>query len=120
MSWRGCDPRRPPGADVGDEPVCPETEQSGGEGLWAASPRTHSVRGRGKHCFGAGQGRGASEGTIRSRCRGASGCKRESRHRPETRRPRAPGGSETRLPAGRGAAPRTLQTPTVEPRAGGP
>ena len=83
-SWRGCDPRRPPGADVGDEPVCPQTEESRGEGLWAASPRTRSVRGRGKHCFGAGQGRGAAEGTIRSRSRGAAGCKRESRHRPET------------------------------------
>ena len=35
-----CDPRRPPGADAGDEPKCLETAESGGEGLWAASPGT--------------------------------------------------------------------------------
>ena len=93
-----CDPRRPPGADAGDEPKCLETAESGGEGLWAASPGT---RRRERERW-----QGTGEEAIRTGCRGASGVQdgEQAQAGGDVARRRE---AETRehLPAGWGAAP---------------
>lgn len=97
-----CDLRRPLGADVGDEPKCLETAESGGEGLWAASPGT---RRRERETAG-NRARGTGEEAIRTGCRGASGVQdgEQAQAGGDVARRRE---AETRehLPAGWGAAP---------------